>query len=964
MSKSNSHPQTMDELPKAYTPTDVEDKWTRYWEENRLFDASPDSSKDPFCVVMPPPNITGILHMGHALVSTLQDVLSRWKRMTGYEVLWLPGTDHAGISTQTVVERHLINTENRRRTDYSREEFLDRIWQWKKQNEEKIISQIKKMGCSCDWSKQCFTMDSQNNSAVRSAFKKLYDQGLIYRGDYMVNWDPITQTALADDEVEYEEKEGHLWYFSYPFKDGSGSVTIATTRPETMLGDTAVAVSPKDKRYASLAGKTILLPLTDREIPLILDDHVDPEFGTGVVKVTPAHDPNDHEIGTRHQLAFINIMTPDGKINANGGEFHGLSMKEAREEVVKAMKAKGLLVKIEPHIHRVGVSYRSKAVIEPYISKQWFIRMDDFGKKLHSAVSEGKTVLIPKHFEKTYFHWINNLRDWCISRQLWWGHRIPIWYKKSDKDQLICYDGEGVPPEVESAPDDWIQDPDVLDTWFSSALWPFSTLGWPSKTPLFEKFYPNSILITGHDILFFWVARMLCMGEYLTGQLPFPKVFLHGLIYGKSYWREHKDGSIEYLGRTEKAEYDQGKALPKDVKSRWEKMSKSKGNVIDPFEVIEKYGADAMRMALCSTPSQLGQIDLDERRFEEFKNFANKVWNGARFVLMNLSGANPLTSSSFSQGINPSLLTLEDRWILSSLSKTVSEVNQHLNAYVFDQAAMTAYNFFWNEFCAYYVEMVKPVLFGHHGTEELRSNKQKILAIVLLQSVRLLHPFTPFITEELFQILKDHYASSKPQEGCDPLTSEALMALQSACCATTHYPTTQFDSDSHKEIEEQFESIQKIIYSTRKIRGEMKIPPSMKTALFLVHPPDSPQLPLLREGLPIIKALVPIDELSLESTEPATHLASSAVVNGIKVVVPLPENMREQELTRLDKEKNQAEKSIAALESMLENPQFIEKAPESLIKTKKEQLRQSETALDHINQRLSELSGNGGQIKR
>ena len=757
------------ELAKAYEAKTVDSKWYAFWEKNGFFKADPHSKKAPFCIVIPPPNVTGVLHMGHALVNTLQDILIRWKRMQGFETLWIPGTDHAGIATQTVVERHLIKTLGKRRKDFSRETFLSHVWQWKEENQDRIINQLKLMGCSCDWTRCRFTMDEGNNLAVKTIFKKLFDQGLIYRGDYLVNWDPVTQTALADDEVEYEERNSFLWHFKYPLKNGNGFVQIATTRPETLLGDTAIAVSPKDKRYQHLIGETVLLPLVNREIPIIADPFVEMEFGTGMVKVTPAHDPNDYQMGLKYQLPFINIMTPDGKINENGGLYKDLTMAEARLAVVKDMQALGLVEKIEPHVNRVGVSYRSKATIEPYMSKQWFVRMSEFGSQLRQVVETGKTKLNPKNWENTYYHWIDNLRDWCISRQLWWGHRIPIWYSKEDPSKMICFAGEGIPPEVAAAPQEWIQDEDVLDTWFSSALWPFATLGWPEKTPELEKFYPNAILITGHDILFFWVARMLMMGEYTMGTVPFPETFLHGLIYGKSYWREASGGGITYLSEQERQEYDLGKAIPKDVHFKWEKMSKSKGNIIDPIEIINEYGTDAMRMALCASATQAREIDLDRRRFEEFKNFANKVWNGARFVLMNLED---LTPQEFAEGLNEEAFLLEDQWILSALNRTIRNVNHKLEIYAFDQAALEAYDFFWKEFCAYYVEISKPILFGKVGSLIERKNKQKLLMIILNQAIRLLHPMAPFITEELFQVLKEKFQGVEVHPNSDLYTKK------------------------------------------------------------------------------------------------------------------------------------------------------------------------------------------------
>ena len=625
----------MDEqqLPKAFTAKDIEEKWYTFWEEKGFFRSDNHSSKPAYCIAIPPPNVTGVLHMGHALVDTIQDVLIRWKRMSGFEALWVPGTDHAGIATQSVVERHLMATVGKRRKDFSREEFLAHVWRWKEQSESQILGQLKKSRLFLRLVAPLCVHDGRKSAifrAVRTMFKKMFDAKLIYRGDYLVNWDPVTQTALADDEVEYEEQESFLWYFRY------GEIIIATTRPETMLGDTAIAVSPTDERYQEYVGKTIDHPLTGRKIPIIADRFVDPAFGTGAVKITPAHDPNDYEMGLNHKLPFINVMTPDGRMNENAGKFAGMTREEARTAVIEEMKKLGLLVKAQPHRNRVGISYRSKAIIEPYLSKQWFVRMSGFKETLRNVVQEKKVRLIPPNWENTYFHWIDNLRDWCISRQLWWGHRIPIWYRKDDPSIMICYDGTDLPPEVQKEPDAWAQDEDVLDTWFSSALWPFSILGWPEKTDDLKKFYPNSTLITGHDILFFWVARMILMGEYEFGTPPFPETFLHGLIYGKSYWRHQKDGSIAYVSPKERLIFDLGSPVPPEVHSKWEKMSKSKGNVIDPLEIIDTYGTDAMRMGLCASATQGRQIDLDRRRFEEFKNFANKIWNGARFVFLNI----------------------------------------------------------------------------------------------------------------------------------------------------------------------------------------------------------------------------------------------------------------------------------------------------------------------------------------
>lgn len=949
----------MSDLAKAYEAKSVDTKWYDFWDKHHFFKADSSSKKPPYCIVIPPPNVTGVLHMGHALVNTLQDILVRWKRMSGFETLWVPGTDHAGIATQAVVERHLLKTQNKKRSAFSREEFLTHVWDWKEKSESRILNQLKRIGSSCDWSRLRFTMDEGNNRSVRCMFKKLFDQGLIYRGDYLVNWDPVTQTALADDEVEYEEQSTFLWHIRYPLADSSDYVVVATTRPETMLGDTAVAVSPGDARYTTYLNQQICLPITGRLIPFITDHHVDPAFGTGVVKVTPAHDPNDYQMGIRYRLPMINIMTPDGKINENGGEFAGLTMQEARQVVVEKLKALGLIEKIEPHQNRVGLSYRSKAIIEPYLSKQWFVKMEHFAKKMHEIVSQKETRLCPSHWESTYFHWIDHLRDWCISRQIWWGHRIPIWYNKNNPDQMICYAEEGLPEEVQKNPEEWVQDADVLDTWFSSALWPFATLGWPDSTADLKKFYPNATLITGHDILFFWVARMLAMGDFAMGEVPFPETFLHGLIYGKSYWRNNAEGGITYVTEEEQKAYDLGKPLPKDVHSKWEKMSKSKGNIIDPLEMIDQYGTDAVRMALCASATQARQIDLDRRRFEEFKNFTNKVWNGARFVLINLQenesqGLSALTSEEFVQGINNSLLALEDRWILSTLNRTVKEVHGHLEKYEFDQAALKAYDFFWKEFCAYYVEICKPILFGKAGTPEERKNKQKILLIVLCQAVRLLHPITPFITEELFQSLKnqmkdlEHFSLT----ASDSYTKECVEALQSPACIVAPYPSFLPFQGEEEKIEAEFSFIEQVVYTIRNIRGEMKLSPGTATDIYVIGQSVDPQIALVKQNSSIIKALVRTQNLSVDTLEPDLKFSSAGNLGNIKIILPLPEDLIQQETNRLEKEKEKALQTLKKLEEQLSNQEFVEKAPAPLVEKLKEQLMQAKKVIESIEKKI------------
>ncbi|HSX10524.1 MAG TPA: valine--tRNA ligase [Chlamydiales bacterium] len=917
----------MSELPKAYDPKLVEDKWYSFWEKGGYFGADPLSKKEPFCIVIPPPNVTGVLHMGHALVDTLQDILIRWKRMLGFEALWVPGTDHAGIATQTVVERQLYAKTGKRRKDFSREEFLGYVWSWKEESEGQILSQLKKLGCSCDWSRLRFTMDEGCNRAVRTCFKKMFDEKLIYQGDYLVNWDPVTQTALSDDEVEHEERDSFLWHIKYPL-EGQGHVIIATTRPETMLGDTAVAVHPSDERYAEMVGKKIRLPLTDRLIPIIADAFVDPAFGSGVVKITPAHDFNDSEVGLRHKLPFINIMTPDGKIKE--GRYAGQTMEEARESVLRDLGP--LVVKKEPHKLRVGVSYRSKAVLQPYLSKQWFIKMSHFKEKLISAVRDKRVTLIPPHWESTYFHWIENLRDWCISRQLWWGHRIPIWTKGKE---MICYDGEGQPPGTDET---WTQDPDVLDTWFSSALWPFSTLGWPEKTHELKKFYPTATLITGHDILFFWVARMIMMGEYVMHKVPFRETFLHGLIYGKSYWRNTAHGAV-YLKPEEKKRYDLGEPPAKDVESKWEKMSKSKGNIIDPLEIIDEYGTDAMRLALCSSVTHARQIDLDRRRFEEYKNFANKVWNGSRFVFMNLEG---FTAESLSQGLDLSLLTLEDKWILSLLNRTTREINRNLAEYTFDKAATRAYEFFWNDFCATYVELAKPVLFGKVGNEALKANKQRLLVILLCNAMRLMHPISPFITEEIFSLLRDHFPLL-PSHKCDPYTAETIQALRSPACIVAPYPEPMGQSD--EEIEKTFEQMNELVRQVRNIRAEMQLPPSEKTELILCSAPQHWKTAEAHQN--ILTALTPTTKVTFTTHEPASF-GASAIVGPLKLMIPIPESLRAKEKSRLEKEREKLQKLLESTQVKLSNQDFRSRAPREVVEKLEETLTQTQKQLAAI----------------
>ncbi|MEN9655070.1 MAG: valyl-tRNA synthetase [Chlamydiota bacterium] len=933
-------------LDKAYDPKLVEEKWSRVWLEKRYFQANPHSGKKPYCIVIPPPNVTGVLHMGHALVDTLIDILIRLKRMQGFEALWIPGTDHAGIATQTVVERRLLQLHKKRRTDYTKEAFLKKVWAWKEQSESTILSQIKRLGASCDWSRLRFTMDPGCNRAVRVAFKKLFDKGLIYQGDYLVNWDPVSQTALSDDEVEHEEIDSSMWHIRYPVEGTDASIVVATTRPETMLADTAVAVHPNDERYQALVGKQVRLPLTNRLIPIIADHMVDPAFGTGALKITPAHDFNDFETAKRHDLPLLNLLTPDAKINQLGGVFAGLDVSEARIAVVKALKEQGYLVQIVPHKLRIGVGYRSKAVVQPYLSKQWFVKMSAFKERLIAIVQNKEVKLIPAHWEETYYHWINNLRDWCISRQIWWGHPIPVWHSLDHPGTVICSDSEAAPPEVKAHPDRWKADPDVLDTWFSSALWPLSTLGWPDTTPDFEMFYPTATLITGHDILFFWVARMMLMGEVLVQEKPFYETFLHGLIYGKSYWRKGPQGEHIYVSADERRSFDLGKELPLDVGSKWEKMSKTKGNVIDPLEIIDTYGADAMRIALTSSVTHARQIDLDLRKFEEFKNFANKLWNGARFVFMNIED---MTGALFSEGIDPALLELEDRWILSIYHRTVRDVSRMLEEYTFDKAAIRAYAFFWDDFCAQYVELTKPVLFGKRGDTALKANKQRLLIVLLAGALRLLHPIVPFITEELFAALQGKLQEGLSVETAEPHTKETALALSSPACAVAPYPIAEA-SMMAPDAEETMATLFEVVRSIRSIRTDMKLPPSEKAELYCTG-----KCSVLQRYVHIIYALTPTSMVHFQAAA-SDQFGSTATVENMNLFVPVPRAMRAQEQERLLKEKAKLQAQIEGTRAKLSQSEFIQKAPADIVAKLQANLQQWTNELGEMERRLKSLN--------
>lgn len=878
----------MKELPKAYDFRGLEEKWYRYWEEQGYFRPKLDPRKPKFCVVIPPPNVTGSLHIGHALNNTIQDILVRYRRMDGYDVLWLPGTDHAGIATQNVVEKELAR-EGKTRHDLGREAFLQRVWQWKERFGNRIIEQLKRLGASCDWSRLRFTMDEGLSRAVREVFVRLWEEGLIYRGDYIINWCPRCHTALADIEVEHKPIAGNLWYIRYPLTDGSGEVVVATTRPETMLGDTAVAVHPEDERYRNLIGRKIKLPLIGREIPIIADKSVDPEFGTGAVKVTPAHDFADFEMARRHNLPFVKIMDENGRMTEEAGPYAGLDRFEARKKVVADLEAQGFLVKTEDYEVMLGHCYRCDCVVEPLLSKQWFVRMKPLAQPATAAVENGFIRLVPEQWNNLYFDWMYKIRDWCISRQIWWGHRIPAWTCQACGKTIVVREDPESCPECGSK--NLRQEEDVLDTWFSSALWPFSTLGWPEKTEDLKAFYPTSVLVTSFDILFFWVARMIMMGLHFMGNIPFRTVYIHALV------------------RDEKGQ----------------KMSKSRGNVIDPVVMIEKYGADALRFTLAALAAQGRDIKLSESRIEGFKHFVNKIWNAARFVLMNLEGYEP-------RELKPEALPLPSRWILSRLQKTIQKVRDRLEAYEFDQAALAIYHFFWHEFCDWYVEASK--LYLREGGEAKRL-AQNVLLHVLETSLRLLHPFMPFVTEELWQAL--------PHEG------QSIMVAP--------YPKVE-EKFVSPETEKEMDLVREVVVAVRGIRADYRLHPTRKLPVVILTSEESVK-EVLTEHSPLIELLAGTEALQIEVSGERPRGAASVVLTGAEVFVPLA-NLVDvaQEIKRLSKEKEKYSKELARVRARLENPNFIEKAPEEVVtkeKSRAEELTEKLKRLEENLERLKEL---------
>lgn len=877
---------TYHQLPSVYEPGQVERKWYKFWKERNYFAPSGDTNQPMFSIVMPPPNVTGSLHLGHALDNTLQDILTRWKRMQGYNVLWLPGTDHAGIATQAKVEEALAQ-EGLSRHDLGREKFVERVWEWKHLYGNRITEQLSLLGSSCDWSRERFTMDEGCSRAVREVFVDMYNKGLIYQGDYIINWCPKCHTAISDIEVEHEDTEGKLWYIRYPIEGSDEYLVVATTRPETMLGDTGVAVHPEDERYSHLIGRNVMLPLMNRPIPVFADDYVDKEFGTGAVKVTPAHDPNDFEMGLRHQLPQIKVMDDGGIMNENAGQYEGLDRSECRQKVVADLEALGLLEKIEPHQHAVGHCQRCETIIEPMISKQWFVRMKPLAEPAIRRVVEGDIRFVPERFTKIYLNWMENIRDWCISRQLWWGHRIPVWYC-DQCGEIICSKTD--PDRCPSCESDQLrQDEDVLDTWFSSALWPFSTLGWPEETKDLETFYPTSVLVTGRDIIFFWVARMIFSGLEHTGQVPFYDVNIHGLI-------------LDAQGR---------------------KMSKSLGNGIDPIEVIDKYGADTLRFALITGVTPGNDVRFHWEKVENTRNFANKIWNAARFVLMNLEGYEPVEVAEED-------LTLADRWIISRLANTAEDVTRLLEEYDLGEAAKTLYEFIWDEFCDWYIELAK-IRLGQSADFRHRLVAQNVLLQVLFDTLRLLHPFMPFITEEIYQNLPGH--------------NDTIM-LDAWPVKGQVWP----------EAVEDMQQLMSVIRNLRNIRAEFNVAPGTPiNTIILVR--DQGKMALFENNQEYIQRLAQVKKIEVVNnldTKPAQ--AVSALTAWTEIYVPLEGIIDiEREIVRLEKELKATEADLQRAESKLGNANFLAKAPQEVIAKENAKAEEARVKREGILQRLEIL---------
>ncbi len=889
------------QINDRYDPSSVEVKWYKWWEEKGYFKCEETSTKPPFCIILPPPNITGQLHMGHALDHTIQDVLIRYKRMMGFNTLWLPGSDHAGIATQSVVEKQL-KKEGLTRQELGRESFVKRTWEWKEQYGNQIIEQMKRLGDSCDWERHTFTLDDGVSKAVRKVFVNLYKKGSIYRGNRLINWSPALGSAISDLEVEHKNTKGQLWHIKYPLADGSGEVVVATTRPETMLGDTAVCVHPDDDRYKSFIGKFIELPLVGRKIKIIADEYVDKSFGSGVVKITPAHDFNDYEIGKRHDLESINLLTRDGKLNENAGEaYEGLTVKQAREQVVKDLEALELLVKTEPHEHSVGHCGRSGCVVEPFLSEQWFVNTKEISIPAKRVVESGTTVFEPEKWIKTYLHWMNNIQDWCISRQLWWGHQIPAWYCQdcefitvSEKDPVEC---------EECKSENLKQEDDVLDTWFSSALWPFSTLGWPEETESLKTFYPTSVLVTGQDIIFFWVARMMMLGLEFVGDVPFRTVYIHGLV--------------------------------RDAQGR--KLSKSLNNAVDPVELIDQYGADALRFTLMSQIGSGRDIKFSMQRLEGNRNFMNKIWNAARFTLSNLEGYE-VPAGGTEAIANKSDLSYADQWVIQKCGECEKKIEEALSQNRFTDAANAIYSFAWHEFCDWYLEFSKPILYGENLNEKQAT--RTVMLQTLNRLLRMLHPFAPFITEELYQKL--------------PLKGEAIIV--------DSYPTVKEDKSwlesGSAEVAFDLDLVREVITAVRNIRGENRIKPGIKLKAIL-DPKDDKSQKILGENKTYIVSIAGLGECEVSKPESLSQCAVTTVRFGdveVDVVIPLSGIVDiNDEVKRIQKSVEKLEKEQSQLSSRLSNEKFLSKAPEDVVELGRKQLEDYKIRIASMREALQRL---------
>ena len=879
-------------LDKSYDPHRVEEKWYAHWEKQGYFRADEHSTRPPYCIVIPPPNVTGVLHIGHALNNTLQDILVRFKRMKGYEALWLPGTDHAGIATQNVVEKQLA-TEGLDRHALGREKFVERVWKWKAQSGGTIIGQLKKLGASCDWSRERFTMDEGLSEAVREVFIRLYQEGLIYRSHYIINWCPRCRTALADLEVEHQETPGKLYHLKYPIKGENRFLVVATTRPETMLGDTAVAVNPEDKRYQMDVGKKVVLPVVGREIPVIGDAYVDIEFGTGALKITPAHDFNDFEIGLKYGLEQIKVIDEEGRMSENTSLYQGLDRFECRRRIVEDFERDGVLLKIEDYRHMVGHCYRCKTVVEPNLSLQWFVRTKPLAQAAIESVRKGKTRIVPEHWEKTYFEWMENIRDWCISRQIWWGHRIPAWYCEACGEVIVAKEtpkacckcgGERLRPET-----------DVLDTWFSSGLWPFSTLGWPKETLELKRFYPTSVLVTGFDILFFWVARMMMMGLKFMGEVPFRDVYIHGLV------------------RDEKGE----------------KYSKTRGNVVDPLDLIERFGADALRFTLAALTMPGSDLKLSEARTDGYRHFANKIWNASRFALMNLEDFN---LNEMEKNDPAEDFSLPDQWIRGRLNQVIREVEASLEAYAFNEATHALYQFVWHEFCDWYLELIKPSLYPNEEKKR-RVLTQRTLLEVLDAILRMLHPFMPFITEEIWQQLPGRKEN------------ESIMKAE--------FPRPHPRYDKEKAAD-RMGLIIEVITALRNIRGEMNLPPG-EQIVALLRSKNEEVRKTLCDHQSFIQTLARVKELTLGQDLEKPLYSAFVVVRDVEIFVPMDRSRMEEERKRLQKEIQKIEKEIAFVGKKLSNEQFLAKAPPEVVQEEKEKASQYQAVRKKLEENLGKI---------